>query len=330
MRVFVGIAILVAGALLDRGETKAAGVPSDDIRRAAIVAHVGPARTITVGEIESRILAMPAFQRVAFGDSPTTIRHRFLSDVALREALALQGAEAAGLLRKLPSAYAVDRARSSATIRAIRAHLGPASSIPMDDVHAYYEANLGRYQSPERYQIWRILCPTREEAETVLDLAVKDATPKTFSDLARDHSQDKATRLRGGNVGFVMDDGSSNEPGLRVDPAIVSAARTVRDGELVAHPVPEGDSFAVVWRRGTLAASKRTVDDVAAQIRDAVWSERVKSETDRLVAHLRESKLRDLNPALLDDVDLDPARRTRAPGSAAREKPGADGSAAQP
>jgi peptidyl-prolyl cis-trans isomerase C len=309
---FATVAAIVAGVLLDRGETRAAGVQSDEARRAEIVAHIGSARTVLVGELERRILAMPAFQRATFGDSPAAIRHRFLSDVMVRESLALQGAEAAGLDQKLPSAYAVDRARSSATIRAIRARLGPAASIPMDDVRTYYEANLGRYESAERYQIWRILCPTRDEAQSVLDVVTKAPSPKTFSDLARDHSQDKATRLRGGNLGFVIEDGSSNEPGLRVDPGVVRAARTVRDGDIVPHPVPEGDSFAVVWRRGTLAVSKRAIEEVAAQIRDAVWSGRVKSETDSLVLRLRASNVRDLNQALLDDVDLEPLGKARA------------------
>jgi peptidyl-prolyl cis-trans isomerase C len=312
-------AVIVADVLLDRGQTRAAGVQSDEARCAEIVAHIGSARTILVGDLERRILAMPAFQRATFGDSPSAIRQRFLSDVMVRESLALQGAEAAGLDQKLPSAYAVDRARSNATIRAIRARLGPSASIPMDDVRTYYEANLPRYESAERYQIWRILCPTREEAQTVLEMVTKAPSPKTFSDVARDHSQDKATRLRGGNIGFVTEDGSSNEPGLRVDPAVVRAARTVRDGDVVPHPVPEGDSFAVVWRRGTLAASKRAIGDVAAQIRETVWSGRVKSETDRLVSRLRASNVRDLNAALLDDLDLEAPGKARARRAAARE-----------
>ncbi len=314
MRVPLAAALIVAGTLLDRGETRAADVPTNAARRAGIVAHVGPTRTITVGELEDCILAMPTFQRATFGESPAAIRNRFLTDVAVRETLLSLGAEADGLSQKLPSAYAVDRARSSATIRAIRARIGPASSIPMEEVRGFYEANRARYESPERIQIWRILCATSEEAQTVLDLAAKDATPKNFSDLARDHSQDKATRLRAGNVGFVTEDGASNEPGLRVDPAVVHAAEGVRDGQLVMHPVPEGDSFAVVWRRGTLAASKHTVDDVALQIRDTLWAARVKSETDGLVSRLRASKLLGLNEALLDSVDLDLSPRRLSEG----------------
>jgi len=304
MRRCLAVAVVLAGALLGRGETRAAASPADAARRAIVVAQVGPARAITVGELEDRLLALPAFQRAAFGDTPAAIRHSFLSDVVIRESLALLGAEAEGLARRLPTAVAVDRARSSAAIRAIRARLGPAGAIPVEDVRAYYEANRARYESPEKIQIWRILCPTRDEAQTVLDLALRDPSPKTFSDLARDHSQDRATRLRAGSVGFVTDDGASNEPGLRVDPAVVHAARAVRDGEIVPRPVAEGDSFAIVWRRGTIAASKHPVEDVAAQIRDALWSARIKAETDALVGRLRASNLRDLSPSLLDGLEL--------------------------
>jgi peptidyl-prolyl cis-trans isomerase C len=72
----------------------------------------------------------------------------------------------------------------------------------------------------------------------------------------------------------------------------------------VAEPVAEGEYFSVVWRRGTIAASKRTVVDAAAQIRDALWKGRVKEETDKLVAALRTSKLRALDAALLGAIDI--------------------------
>jgi hypothetical protein len=99
-------------------------------------------------------------------------------------------------------------------------------------------------------------------------------------------------------------EGESTEPGLRVDVAVVRAAEGVRDGELVGAPVAEGDFFSVVWRRGTLAAQRRSVEDVAPQIREILWRQRVKDETDKLVASLRAAKLRDLHEELLDTLEL--------------------------
>jgi len=299
-RVLVATALVAAG-LFARTDTRAA---DDAARRAQVVVHVGPTRAITVGELEDRIAAMPPFQRATFGDTPDIVRRRFLMEVLLPETLFSLGGEGEKLDQKLPTSYAVERALSEATIRAIRDRVGPESAIPMADVQKYYDDNRARYDTPERYQLWRILCKTRDEAAEVIAEARKEPTPKEFGELARDHSIDKATDLRAGNLGFVTADGTSNEPGLRVDPSVVRAAQGVRDGDIVPTPVPEGDAFAVVWRRGTIAATKRSVDDAAAQIRDTLWKERVKSETDKLIASLRAAKVRDVNESLLDSIEI--------------------------
>jgi peptidyl-prolyl cis-trans isomerase C len=272
-------------------------------RRSKVVARVGVV-TVTVGELEDRIGAMPPFQRVTFGATADAVRRRFLNDVIVHDAVLTAAAQSLDLASKPPVAYEVERARSAATVRAIRARVGPASSIPMDDVERYYETNRARYDAPARYQLWRILCKTRDEAQTVLAAAEHEPTPVTFANLAREHSLDKATNLRSGNLGFVTAEGGSNEPGLRVDPAVVHAAQAVRDGAFVPEPVPEGESFAVVWRRGTIAATKRSLAEVTPQIRDWIWKGRVKKETDALLAALRSERVRDMNASILSTLDL--------------------------
>lgn len=290
--------------LVADGDLRAADAGASD-RRSDVVAHVGTA-TITVGELEDRLAQLPWFQRAAFGATASAVRRRFLADVIVRDVLLTAGAAGQSLGDRPPAAYQIERARSAATIRAIRGRVGPAAAIPMQDVQGYYDDNRARYDAPERYQLWRILCKTREQARGVLDAIQRDPTPAAFGDLAREQSADKATNLRAGNLGFVTAGGISNEPGLRVDPAVVRAAQTVRDGELVPEPVAEGDYFSVVWRRGTIAATRRTVGDVAAQIRDVLWKARVKKETDDLVAALRAEHVRDFNPSLLSTIDLPP------------------------
>jgi peptidyl-prolyl cis-trans isomerase C len=296
----LALALVQKGALPQAPDAAAA-------RRALVVAHVGSppiARDITVGELEDRIRELPPFQRATFGDNPDLVRRAFLMQVLVPEALFSLGGAAQKLAEEPRTARDIDRALSSATLRALRDQIGPASAISIDDVQKYYDENRARYDTPERYQIWRILCPTREEAALVLDQAKKDPTPKTFGDLAREHSLDKGSNLRQGNLGFLTADGASNEPGLRVDPAVVQAARGVHDGELVPAPVPEGERFAVVWRRGTVAANHRTVEEAAAQIRDALWKARMKKETDQLLEKLRAARLRDVDRSLLDTIDL--------------------------
>ncbi len=275
------------------------------------------ARAITASELEDRIAAMPGFQRATFGPGADAIRRRVLDEVLVPDALLSLGAEAAKLDAQPAVAHAVDRAVAEASVRAVRGALGPATDISMDDVRAYYEKNRARYDAPARYLLWRILCKSTDEAQTVLEAAKADPTPKTFAQLARDHSQDKATALRSGDLGFLTDDGTSSEPGLRVDPAVVRAAEAVHDGDLVPAPVAEGEYFSVVWRRGTTPAQKRKVEEVAAPIREILSRAQAKAKVDELVTRLRAAKVRDLNEALLDDVDLGSAPdASRAPSRA--------------
>lgn len=271
-----------------------------------VVARIGEAGAVTAGALAARIAAMPSFQRFTFGSTARVVARRFLDRVVIPEQLVQIAARDAHLDQQPAVAFAVDRALAGATVRALGARVGVASAISNDDVRAYFEANRARYDAPERIRVARILCRTRDEALAVLAAAKADPSAKNFADLARDHSIDKATNLRGGDEGFLAEDGASNEPGLRVDPAIVRAARTVADGELVPHPVPEGDAFAVIARRGTIAARKRTVDDLAGAIRDAIAKDRVKSETDKLIASLRAARVKDENPAPLESVELPP------------------------
>jgi peptidyl-prolyl cis-trans isomerase C len=307
------LAAVVAASLAISGGTRAedggAGAGADGSRRATVVARVGEGantREITVGELEDRLAAMPPFQRAMYGATPDAVRRAFLTDVLLRGALLDLAAGAARVASDPAVEYALDRTRSNATLRALRAAAPPASGIPASEVQAYYDENRARYDAPERIQVWRILCATRADADSVLAAAAATPTPKQFVELAREHSKDKATYLRGGNLGFLTADGVSNEPGLQVDPAIVRAAQGVRDGELVHAPVAEGAYFAVVWRRGTIAASQQSPKQVAPQIRDALSKLRVRKDADDLVLRLRAAAVHDEHADLLDLVDVAP------------------------
>jgi peptidyl-prolyl cis-trans isomerase C len=301
---FAVAVVAFAAAFFASGDPRAqTQSDAEKARRAEIVAHVGP-RTITLGELEDRLATVPRFQLSTFGTTPDAIRRKFLDDVIVQEVLLSLGAEDRHLDKELPTSYQLERARSNATLRVVRAQIGPAASIPMDDVKRYYEENRARYDSPERINVWRVLCQTKEEAAQVLDKAKKDPSLGNFSSLARDHSLDKATYMRGGNLGFLGPDGASNEAGLKVDPAVVKAAQTVKDGELVPSPVQEGEYFAVAWRRGTVGASRRSVDDVAAQIRDALWKAKKEQAEKKLIDDLRARDVSELNEALINTIEI--------------------------
>jgi peptidyl-prolyl cis-trans isomerase C len=300
-RVFARIALVVA-ALSTHVPSRADG-DAEAARRAKIAVRVG-SRTMTVGELEDRLVEIPSFQLATFGATRDAAVRAYVEQVVVRDFLLEAGAEARGLDKELPTSQVILRALSSATFRAAHKAIPPRQAISMDDVKKYYEDNRARFDSPQRINVWRILCKTKDEATTVLDTAKREPTITRYNDLAREHSQDKATNMRGGNLGFLAPDGTSNEAGLKADPALIRAAETVKDGEFVPQPVAEGEYFAVVWRRATVPASRRSVEEATEQIKTALYRERIDGTDKKLIDDLRAKNVKSVDYSLLGFVDL--------------------------
>lgn len=292
--------VLVSALLL---QAPLANADSDEARRALIVAKVGK-RSITLGELESRLALVPRFQLATFGATPDEIRKNFLQKVVVPEALYAEAAESTHADESPLGQHEKKRVLAEAAIRGIKAPLPKARDLSEDQLKRYFDEHRARYELDEGILVWRILCSTREEAATVLEGAKKTPTIDAFSTLAREHSVDKSTNLRNGNLGFLSPDGTSNEAGLKVDPAIVKAASTVKDGELVKEPVKEGEYFAVVWRRGTRPASKKTLQSVEAQVRDAMVREAGEKEVEKVLAELKARDVKDVDLLVLNLVDV--------------------------
>jgi len=280
-----------------------AGSAAEELRRAAVVARVG-SRTISVADLEDRLARVPRFQLRTFGRDAQEIRRRFLDEVLVRDALLAEGAASEHIDKGIVFEQAAGRALSTATLQHLRSEIGSPAAIPLDEVRRYFDANPERYVGKPRLSIWRILCRSRDEAALVLAEAKKDGSVQTFTRLAREHSADKATSLRGGNLGFLDPKGISNEPGVSADAAIVVAAEGVKDGEIVPTPVQEGTGFSVVWRRGTIAGASKTFEQATPMIRDSLVAERRELAEKALIDRLRAAKVRDEDVSLLGSFDV--------------------------
>ena len=296
-------------ALVGTSPRTAGATAAEDAERArktVVVAKIGEAQ-ITVGELEARLATVPRFQLHDFGKTPEEIRRTFLEKIMIPELLLSEGAKSEGVAKALPWSSEISRAKSGASLRAMRASVPAASQIAQEEVVAYYEANKSFYDSPERIHLFRILVATQPEAETHLQALKKDLTLKAFTELAREKSLDKATNMRAGNLGFLGPDGASNEAGLKADPALVVAAKAVKDGELCPKPVAEGSAFAIVWRRGTVAATKKTIEDAGPQIRDTLSRRKLEDASKRHIDELKATyvKDRDDGPLSVFNVKID-------------------------
>lgn len=307
-------AVLTAMAVLCFATSSSADLsPGERARRDVVIATVGP-RSIHVGELEDRLAAMPDFQRAMYGSNEVEVRKGVLERVLIRDALVATAAETQ--ITDPMVQYELARARSNATLREIAKKQVEPQHLPEADVAAYYEAHKSSYQSPLRIQVWRILVATSADAEAILTAMRADGTPEAWSKLCREKSLDEATKLRRGTLGFLSPDGASSEVGIRVPAEMYQAALTVSDGELVPKVVVEGQSFAVLWRRGSTPAKSQSLKAAEPEIRRLLSETRFREERDKVVSALRASRVRDIDEALLSSFtlpDSEPVVKVHAP-----------------
>src|SRR5262249_54725500 len=139
--------------------TCALGTVRADEPARVVVATVGSAE-ITAAELEKRLKLVPDFQLATLGKTPGEQKRNFLDQVMVREVLLAEGAKA----KKLDEPPAV-RERTDETLRAARlALLKAETAISPEEVAAFFVENHGRFDSPERIGVYRILCRSKEEA----------------------------------------------------------------------------------------------------------------------------------------------------------------------
>jgi peptidyl-prolyl cis-trans isomerase C len=167
----------------------------------------------------------------------------------------------------------------------------------------YLRENQAAWGRPERLRLFRILLGSKDSAEDLIR-RLQPATPAAFREAARKHSLDQTSHERGGDLGFVAADGSTDIPTMRVNPVLYEAARAVADGAFVPRAVPEGNGFAVVWRRGSLAEQRMSEgearDWAAGRLREA----QVRRLIDQIIVAQRTERRPDL---------LAPLRRSDCP-----------------
>jgi peptidyl-prolyl cis-trans isomerase C len=282
-----------------------------------VVVRVGTS-AITVGEFERRMAKLPRFQLATFGNTPQEIRHAFLQKVLIPEYLFAQAAKESELDNDVDVRGRTRDVLKSATLRELR-DKGASQSPPAEqEVRAYYEAHKTQYDSPGRYAIWRILVAGKEEAAALIAQARKDPTPKTWNELARNKSLDKSTNQRGGNLGFVTEAGDSSDGKIKVAPAIITAVKAVKDGELVDQPVQEGSGWAVVWRRSSVPEVHRSLREEEANIRRQIAQEKSQTQQEKVLAGLREHEVHDVNASVLDLIEISSTGQLGARGKPGR------------
>ncbi|HEV8548304.1 MAG TPA: peptidyl-prolyl cis-trans isomerase [Polyangiaceae bacterium] len=273
--------------------------------------------TMSQDAVSRRLAALPAYQLSKYGKTPSEQKKAFVEQVLVPEMLFGEEGKARKLDQSPALAQKLRESLRDATDRAVRADTLAKSPITPDEIKQYFEENKARYETPKRLRLWRIEVADEATAKDIIAQSKGADGPKRWADLAREKSLDKATSQRGGELGFVRADGSTDVPRVQVDAAIFAAADKVTDGTIVPQPIKEGDHFSVIWRRGSVEAVKRTVEDETPSIRQILERRRVDKARQDLMTELKQKQVTDQHPELLANIDpqlFAPARRDHEPG----------------
>lgn len=280
--------LLVAATALATSMALAEDEPPsrDETRRARVFAKVGSA-TITVGDLEDMINQRSPYARKRFED-PEIVRG--FADEQVRTELLFQGAEKLGYEDDPRVVAFLDRTILQMFMREeIEAAASP-EAITDAELRAYFDENPEQFRRPEMRRASHIVLATRAEALEVLEELEKE-TNKTFGAVAKQRSIDSETRLRGGDLLFFTEDGTTvgGKEDARVDPALAKAAfRLSEKGEITKKPVRLADDQWSVLRLTAIRPEQvETFDNAASGIRRRMWREDRKAAVESLTAELR-------------------------------------------
>jgi hypothetical protein len=275
-----------------------------------VVIRVG-STAMTADDVSRRIAALPAYQLARYGSTAEEQKKRFVQEVLVPEML--YGQEA--LERKLDAAPNLrDKVREAlrdSIDRGLREEALKAQPITPEELKKYYDDNKARYETPKRIKIWRIQVPDEPAAKAIIALAKGADGPKRWSEEARERSLDKATAQRSGDLGFVRPDGTTDVPRVQVDPAVYAAVDKVPDGTVVPTPLKEGEVFSVLWRRGSIEATKRTLEDESDSIRQLLERRRIETARQELLKRLKGEQVKESHPELLQHIEVEAAAPSR-------------------
>ena len=282
----------------------------DQVRRSVVVEKLQAALTdwisITEAEVDAEYRRRNEKVKLSVVNFPAD---------KFRESVTVSDAEIASAFESNKNAYRIPEKRKVkyATIdtQAIRER----TAVGAQDIQRHYEDNQQQYSTPEQVRASHILLKTegkddaavRKQAEEIL--AKVKAPGADFAKLANQYTEEEIGKTRGGDLDFF-------ERG-RMAKEFEDAAFALQPGE-ISGVVKSPFGYHIIKVTDRKPPSKRTLEEVRAQIEDQIKWERAQNEAQRIVD--------DVSPLLKKPADLDTVAKSRGltvgeSGFFAREEP---------
>lgn len=256
---------------------------ADDARRAEVLVE-GQGFKITVGDLEDQINKQPPPLRVRFREPE---QKKGLLDSLVRIELLAAEAERRGFADNPAVQQTVKDGAVQTLVRTEIDDKITAASVPEKDVAAYYEAHPADFHRPEERRASQILVGSEAEANALMSEAQK-ADMRGFAELARKHSLDDASKLRGGDLSFFARTAHEDSSPRKVPEAIRETVFKLKEiGDVADKPVKLGEQFAIVRYTGERPERHIALPEATGSIRSRLWRERRLAATNALIDRLR-------------------------------------------
>ena len=243
----------------------------------AVLVKVGD-RTITVGELADRLASQSPYLQARF-ESPE--RRKELLDNLVRYELLVYEAKRRGY----EDDPEVVSARRNVMIQEL---IKQEVDVPLDgrevtdeEVQAAYDANPTEFDRPAQVRASHIFIKNRAKAAKLLAKA-KGSDRAAFTKLAREESEDEATKADGGDLRFFTVD--AEKPSEAVRRAAFSLDQV---GTVYPELIPDGGGYHIVMLTGKRAELKRTYEQAKRAIRHKLSRERKEAAMNALTERLR-------------------------------------------
>ncbi|MGH9347052.1 MAG: peptidyl-prolyl cis-trans isomerase [Vicinamibacterales bacterium] len=231
-----------------------------------------------------------------------------------RDQVSVSDADVASYFESHTAEYRVGERRKVKFLLIDQEQVRQKTTVTPNDVETYYNDNIQEFQSPEQIRASHILLNTeghdegavRKQAEALLAQVKAGAD---FADLARQHSQDEASKGAGGDLDYFSRG--------RMVPEFENAAFAMQPGE-TSDLVKTQYGFHIIKVVDKKPASTRTLDEVRAQVTDQLQFQRAQQAV-QAQATTAGSQIDD--PSDLDRVARERGYAVQESGLFTREEP---------
>lgn len=303
------ILLVLVGVLTVQALAEDAPPSADEARRAKVFATVGDV-AITVGDLEDSINGRSPYARKRFAE-PQVLRD--FADDQVRNELYYQGAEKLGYGEDPAVSKFFEQTLVQLFIRKEFEEAVTPDEVPAEDIAKYYKDNPEEFRRAEMRRARHILLASKSEAASLRAQIV--AEEGTFRALAKKHSLDTETKLRGGDLLYFNADASlvGKQDGAAIDATLAKVAFELEKTGQLSEPIDLGDGqWSVLELTGIRPERVQTPEQAEAAIRRTLWREEREAAIAKMMADLRAELKPEIFPERMDAIVLEPAEAAPA------------------